>query len=138
MRKMHGIRFLTGILLGLVVFISCSDDDSGSVFDDSEYEAYTTAFIALTQISRGADGDYIYVLVTDGKGNPLGGKRVDWEIVQGEGTLQYQTTVTKSTHYTTEDRGLTFNRVSNLASDEVQVKATVFGYDASVIATVKK
>ena len=70
------------------------------------------------------------VLVTDGNGFPIEDTRVDWEIIEGEGSLPYETTITSNSGKTSIQ--LTFGE----AIGEVKVKATVFGSGEFVIFTV--
>jgi len=126
------ILFVFGILCN-----SCSKDSSTNL--DSGSSGNNGASIALKSYRSSTNYKsekraYCTVLVTDNKGNPLPNKRVDWEIIKGEGSLSYQTTVTResSDGY---GEGTTENTVYDVTSDELQLQATVFSYDASVIIT---
>jgi len=67
--------------------------------------------------------------VNDGNGRIVVGIRVDWEIIQGEGTLYNETTVTGSD-------GKTSNIIFPQKVGEIRIKATVFGSEESVVFTI--
>ena len=122
------------LLVFMVLFlVNCSDDSSTSPDNGNKNNGvsiairsyYDRAYHSL-EIGKYAT---CTVLVTDNKGNPLPSKRVDWEIIKGEGSLVYQSNVT-------DDYGISPNYVYNVTSDEIQLQASVFGYDASVIITL--
>jgi len=124
------IIFVFGILCN-----SCSKDSSTNL--DSGSSGNNGVSIAITSYSGLTDKYSVKradcaVLATDKKGNPLPNKRVDWEIIKGEGSLSRQTTVTLDERW---KEGTSSNQVQDVTSDELQLQATVFSYDASVIIT---
>ena len=77
------------------------------------------------------------VLVTDRAGFPIEGCRVDWEIIEGRGTLSEETTTTSVKYYIYDIGGeasvdLTLGEIPG----EIKVKATVFANGESVVFTV--
>ncbi|RKY58176.1 MAG: hypothetical protein DRP95_06210 [Candidatus Latescibacterota bacterium] len=77
----------------------------------------------------GSTLDSLVVLVTDSKGRPVEGRRVDFEVVQGEGKLSVKSTLTDAS-----GKAYTVLTLGN-RSGTVKVKATLFGHDKSVVFT---
>ena len=75
------------------------------------------------------------VLVTNGFGQPLDDIRVDWDIIEGEGSLSYESDITSPNGEMSHSHYLTFGDTAG----EVKVKATVFASGESVVfsATAK-
>lgn len=78
-------------------------------------------------------------LVTDEKGNPLSTKRVDFEIIEGDATLSITSGLT-STERTTNNVYYTAGEINVTiykgTLSTAKVKATVFGYNASVTTSI--
>ena len=124
MRKV--MVFILIIIFG-ILWTSCSEDCP--TCPDSENNGVSIAIqhyddVYITRVN-------CKVLVTDNKGNPLPNKRVDWEIIKGEGHLTKQTSVTT-------DDGTSEIQVQNITSTELQLRISVFGYNASVTITSYK
>jgi len=127
--------FLLAVFFVLTVGFACSDDsctnDNGG--GDDEQGA------AIAEVSSGIDnpGKAIFnVVVTDDKGNPMSRKRIDWELLEGEGRLMSKITFSDS-------NGRSFNYVYSaegkveLSPGIIKVRASLFGYKASVVMTVE-
>ena len=88
-------------------------------------------------------GDWFFypvVLVTDLQGNPLANKRVDWEVLdwtvnEGEGSEDDVTLVQHSTLTNTQGKtaSLVYFRTNRPWVETIRLKATVFGYNVSVV-----
>ena len=111
-----------GVLIWLLM--SCGDTPM-------EPEVFSLASVSGDQ-QEGAPGarlDSLVVSLTDSKGQPAQGRRVDFEIVQGEGRLSVKSAMT--------DASGRASTVLTLADQvgEVQVRATLFSHEQSVMFT---
>jgi len=98
-----------------------------------------TFTIAEVSAARFSSSECLFrVLVTNCGGVPEPYRRVDWELIKGKGVLDEKSNVTNESDAALI-RGRTYNFLRNAVPDGgmIQVKASVYGYDASVIMTVK-
>jgi len=126
------MNFKTIIFLLLIIFLcGCifenTSNASITLFDTYTRTAYDNSEKILTKID---------VLVTDKKGNPLPNKRVDWVIVDGDGSLVSSSTLTDSYHDNFHDIGVAGNFLVYNSLEKNIVLANVFGYDATIKITV--
>ena len=123
------IGWILLLLLGGLVLLSmsCGKKSSGP----SEPEVYSLTRISGDKQERtpGTPLDPFVVLVTDDRGQAVKGRRVDFEIVQEQGHLSSASSIT-------DDAGLA-STVLTLGDQmgQVQVKATLSGYEESVVFT---
>ena len=127
----RGVETMIAALL-LIALIGCGDNSTGPDVD---------VFIASLGSAERWDGTrvpshrdrYFAVLVTDREGNPVADKRVGWQIVGPQnGKITESSTLTdEQGRAVTLVRGITTYIVRGKAFG-TRVKATVFGYGASV------
>ena len=79
----------------------------------------------------------LFGLVTDTKGNPIANKRVDWEVVEGDGYLQDYSTLTY-TGNSFYDEGEARNFLYFNTTETNEIKASVYGYNKSTTFNVNK
>ena len=100
------------------------------------YESYSSTYKIPSHCN-------INYLVTDGKGNPLPAKRVDLEIIEGDATFSTTTGVLTYADLTSSNLddgvqvgGIIIVTIYKQTSTTAKVKATVYGYDASVTTSI--
>lgn len=83
----------------------------------------------------------ICYLVTYGKGNPIPGQRVDYEIIEGDASPLHNFDYTSDYdeyggNYYNQDMGEVKFNITKQTSSTAKVKATVFGHNASVTTSI--
>ena len=113
------------LLLVTVALIGCGEDcPTGPGGGVSIVE------VGVIEDWQGTGGRYSVVLVTDLQGNPMANKRVDWEVVEGDSRTLIEHSAL--TNYQGQ-AGVSF---MDVLGETERLKATVFGYNVSVVMTV--
>lgn len=123
MSRMVMVVIIVFFVLFVVMLSGCSKSTTGP-------EEKASITISYTNYSGTTIKEcLIKYLVTDGKGNPLPSKRVDFEIIEGDAILS------KNSDLTYTDGGVS-TQITKKTLTTATVKASVYGYDASVTASI--
>lgn len=114
--------YLSLVCLTILIFflVSCNNDSGTSPSNNDDL-----VYISTASIEQKDNQVLVKALVTDLKGNPLSLKRVDFEIIEGDGELNVHSNLTDSTGYAEAI-------VNNPKQGTIKIKTTVFGYDSTV------
>ena len=123
------------LVISMLFIIGCSDNSTAPEDKETPEEE---AYIVLSSSDEERSYIELFYLVTDGKGNPLPSKRVDFEIIEGDATLSKYSDLTNSTLRDGVQVGGTVivYLYKKTSTDTVKVKATVYGYNASVETSI--
>ncbi len=119
-------------MMVILLFVGCSEDNSTSPSENVSI-AFSNSFTGEDWSDPTKLRQYLYVLVTDGEGNPLSNKRVDWEILEGDGELVESSNLTNSSDLYL---GQAINWYYWNNNNSAKIKASVYGYDANIEFTI--
>ena len=110
----------------LCVLLAGCDNDCPTCFKSEK------VFITLSSSHSVSKGNFeiIHILVTDNGGRPLAGKRVEWEIIEGEGILS-------ETRSHTDETGNAYSGVYWSQPGIIKIKAVVQGNVTSDTITLE-
>ncbi len=132
------VKYLFIALIISVMLAGCSEsttapEDKASVIQIVPNEVSIKVAEEHTDEHAGIKEYRINHLVTDSKGNPIPHIWLDFEIIEGDATLERETGLTSDSDHNIGETYLTIYKKTLNAG---KVKATVYGYDASVITSI--
>ncbi|MFA6471581.1 MAG: hypothetical protein WCU00_06015 [Candidatus Latescibacterota bacterium] len=123
LRIESALKIISSVLF-VVMLSGCSKSTTGP-------EEKVSISVATEKYSTISGIKYckIQYLITDGKENPLSSKRVDFAITEGDATLSINTG-------TTTNSGAIEILITKITLSTANIKATVYGYDASITTSI--